>query len=125
MQTVEIPRQSWTRQLDEFSAVHEGWLVTLEILTPDLGARPEIVDLPLVGVSLDRGGHNDTIVVTVARTPTEHHSHPIRSATRVFIESADDGPAAALEVESADGSKTILRFRSTPRPETVDGIVRF
>jgi len=124
MQTVEIPRQSWVRQLDEFSAVHEGWLVSLDILAPELGAQPEIANLPLVGVSVDREGRNDTIVVSVARSATEHLSHLIRSATRVFVERADDGPEAALEVESADGSKTILRFRSAARPETVDGIVR-
>jgi len=114
MQTIELPRYSWARQLDEFSAAHAGRPVSVDILTPELGAQPEIAGLPLVGVSLDREGHDDAIVVSVARTPTDHYTHLIRMATRVFVERSDDDSGAALEVESGDGSKTILRFGSKP-----------
>src|SRR4051812_10410925 len=53
MQTVVIPRADWRAKLDEFSTVHQGWRVSLELLEPSLGAQPEIDDLPLRGVTAE------------------------------------------------------------------------
>jgi hypothetical protein len=53
MRTTEIPRADWSRVLAEFSAAHDGWLVSLDILSPDIGAQPDITDLPLVGVTFE------------------------------------------------------------------------
>jgi hypothetical protein len=30
MRTIEVPSTDWRRVLDEFSAVHDGWLVSLD-----------------------------------------------------------------------------------------------
>lgn len=125
MRTVEIPREAWVRQLNEFTAIHEGWLVSLDVLGPELGAQPEIVNLPLVGVSADRiDDHDGTIAVSVMVSATGHFTHVIQGVTRIYVERADDGADAALEIESGDGTRTILRFRVAALPETVDGIVR-
>jgi hypothetical protein len=124
MRTVEIPREAWVQRLNEFTAIHEGWLVSLDLLAPEIGAQPEIRNLPLVGLTADRIDHDSTIAVFVARSPTEHLTHVIDAVTRVYIERTDEGADAALQIESADGSRTILRFRAAVLPETVDGIVR-
>ena len=29
MLTVEVPREAWAQALNEFNAIHEGWLVSL------------------------------------------------------------------------------------------------
>jgi hypothetical protein len=123
METVEIPREDWIRRLNEFTAIHEGWLVSLDILSAELGAQPEIDNLPLLGVSADRVNHDGTIVVSVARSRNEHFTHIIETVTRIYLERTDDGADAALQIESADGTKAILRFRATALPETVDGVV--
>jgi len=122
MQTVEIPREGWVQRLNEFTSIHAGWLVSLDVLGPDLGAQHEINNLPLLGVYVDRTDHDRTIEVSVGRLSGEHLTHMIAAATRIYIERTDDGADAALQVESADGTKTILRFRATALPETVDGI---
>ena len=44
MHTVVIPRADWRVTLDEFSMAHEGWRMSLDVLTPELGAQPEIAD---------------------------------------------------------------------------------
>ena len=124
MPTVEIPREDWVRQLNEFTNIHEGWLVSLDILSTELGAQPEIDNLPLLGVSADRIDHDGTIVVSVAGSASEHFTHIIENVARIYVERTDDGADAALEIESADGTRTILRFRVAALPETVDGIVR-
>ena len=124
MRTVEIPREAWVQQLNEFTAIHEGWLVSLDVLGPELGAQPEIVNLPLVGVSADRIDHDGTIAVSVMVSASGHFTHIIQGVARLCVERADDGADAALEIESGDGTRTILRFRVAALPETVDGIVR-
>jgi hypothetical protein len=124
MRTVEIPRQAWVEQLNEFTAIHEGWLVSLDVLGPEIGAQPEIVNLPLLGVSADRTDHDGVIVVSVMVSATEPFAHMIQGVTRIYIERADDGADVALEIESVDGTRTILRFGVVALPETVDGIVR-
>jgi hypothetical protein len=123
MQTVEIPREAWARRLNEFTTIHEGWLVSLDVLGAELGAQPEIDNLPLLGVSADRIDRDGTIVVSVARSVSEHFTHIIEAVTRIYIERTDDGADAALQIESADGTRTILRFRAAALPETVDGVV--
>ena len=123
MRTVAIPRTEWVRRLNEFSAVHAGWLVSLDVLRPDLGAQHQIDNLPLLGVCADRTDRDRTIEVSVGRSGGEHLTHMIEAAVRISIARTDDGADAALQVESADGTETILRFRAAALPETVDGIV--
>jgi hypothetical protein len=123
MQTVEIPREAWPQTLNEFTAIHEGWLISLDVLSPTIGAQPEISNLPLLGISADRIDHDDAITISAARGAAEHMTHTIRAATRVHIERREDGADVALQVESADGTKTILRFLATALPETLDGVV--
>ncbi len=122
MRTAEIPRHEWTRTLDEFTAIHEGWLISLDVLGPAIGAQLEINDLPLLGVSADRIDHDGTISISAARAASVHITHTIHGVTRVYIERTDEGADAALAIESADGTTTILRFRAVVLPETVDGI---
>jgi uncharacterized protein DUF5335 len=124
MRTVEIPREEWVQRLNEFTAMHEGWLVSLDVLGPKIGAQPEIRHLPLLGVAADRIDRDGTITVSVARSATEHLGHIVHAVTRICVERSDEGADAALQVESADGTRTILRFRVAALPETVDGIVR-
>ena len=63
MRTLVIPRAAWRVKLDEFSAAHDGWRVSLDVLTPDLGAQPEISDLPLRGVSAEVSERDSTITI--------------------------------------------------------------
>ena len=125
MQTVEIPREAWGQRLNEFTAVHEGWLVSLDVLAAEIGAQPEIRNLPLLGVSSDRIDRDATIAISVARSATDHLTHVIHAVTRVYVERTEEGADAALQIESADGTRTILRFRAAVLPETVDGIARW
>jgi hypothetical protein len=121
MRTIELAREAWADRLNEFTAIHEYWLVSVEVLG-ELGAQPEISNLPLLGVSIDRLDHDDVVVISVARSVSHHLTHVIEAVTRIFLQKTDDGADAALELESADGTKTILRFRASALPETVDGI---
>src|ERR1041384_4763530 len=124
MRTQEIPRREWRGFLDSFSRQHEGWLATLEVLGVDVGAQEEARELPLAGVSLSSGGdETEAISIDLGTKPDERISHAISEPTAVWLEQTEEGANAALEIEVADGTKTLLRFRSPMPAELVDGVV--
>jgi len=123
MSTQEIPREQWHKFFDSFSRQHEGWLVTLEVLQPDLGAQKEVDDLPFEGISHASTDELDTIAIILGRTPNERVTHTIAEAEHVWLETTAQGADAALEIESRDDSKALLRFRSAIPPELVDGVI--
>ena len=124
MHTIDIPRKNWAKTLQAFSLMHEGWLISLEVLGPDLGAQQELHDLPLAEVVSERSERGDTITISVARSASGQLTHTIHRPTGVRIERTDEGADLALQIETADGTTTILQFRTAALPETVDGIVR-
>jgi len=124
MRTEEIPRDQWMPFLDRFSRQHEGWLVTLEVLAPDIGAQQEASALPLEGITVaSRRNEPETIAISVGKTPADHVTHTINSPTHVWLEQTPEGAHSALEIESKDETKTLLRFRSAVPAEMVDGVV--
>src|SRR5438270_60584 len=98
MQTVEIPRADWRIKLDEFSSAHEGWRVSLELLEPELGAQPEIADLPLRGVTAEVSGQADSAITIAASKGVDQITHTIHQPTRVQLEQNDSGADVALEI---------------------------
>jgi len=122
MQTIEIPPDAWATTLGAFSSSHAGWLVSLDVMGLDIGAQPEINNLPLMGIWVDRAERGGTIVITAARSATEHVTHVIDAVTCVHMERSAEGADAALQIESADGLAAILRVRVAILPERVDGM---
>ena len=124
MQTQEIPREQWSNFLDTFSRQHEGWLTTLEIFGSEVGAQEEAHELPLEGVSVSfEGNELESISINLGKAREDHVSHTIKKPAHVWLEQTAEGANAALEIESADQSKTLLRFRSPVPAEFVDGVV--
>ena len=124
MPTQEIPRQDWNNFFDGFSRQHEGWLATLEIFALDVGAQEEVHELPFEGISIASGGNGaDAIAISLGKTPEDHVTHTITKPEHVWLEQTSGGANAALEIESENQNKALLRFRSSLPPEMVDGVV--
>jgi hypothetical protein len=124
MPTREIQRDEWKTFLDTFSRQHEGWLATLEVLGPDIGAQQEAGDLPLEGITATSSdGKSQAIAISLGKTPEDHVTHTITEPTRIWLEQTPQGANAALEIESNDNTKTLLRFRSALPAAMVDGVV--
>jgi hypothetical protein len=115
MSNHQIPRERWVERLNEFTKTYEGWLVSLEILSPELGAQPEAHDLPLIGVSAEGSADVNTIAISMARSASIHLTHHIHDVLQLFIEGDANGGTAAVMVESRDGTRTLLRVRGTSR----------
>jgi hypothetical protein len=124
MSTQEIPRDKWAPFLNGFSQQHEGWLVTLEVFSPDIGAQQQAKELPLEGITIASGEDEpETIAISVGRNPADHITHTVDSPAHIWLQRTSAGANAALEIESEDATRTLLRFRSAWPAEMVDGVI--
>ena len=119
---VDVPHDQWQAFLDGFSGEHMNWLATVEVADP-MGRLILVKERRLKGVSFDQGSGHERAYVQIGSTPEEHMTHTVERPTRITIQQTQTGAHKGLEVASADGSITLIRFRSPIRPEMLDDIV--
>ncbi len=118
---VEIAHNQWMGYLDGFSREHLDWLVTIEVRSPE--GRLIVVELqPFKGVSLDRAEGVERAYVQVGDRAEAHVTHTVERPVRVVFRQSPSGEHRGLEIASANGTATVIRFRSAMRPEELDGI---
>ena len=118
---VEIAHHQWTPYLDSFSREHLDWLVTLEVRSRE-GRLMIAEERPLKGVSLDTAEGVDRAYIQVGGGPDAHLTHIVEQPVRVTFKRSQSGRHEGLEIASANGTITVVRFRSAMKPESVDGI---
>src|SRR5438067_7524828 len=122
MPTREIPRHEWPSFFNCFSKEHQDWPTTIELISGDVGDQLEAEGEPLVGISLDpKGSAQGAIEVMVGARPDDNLTHTIASPTHVWIRDGSSAVDEALEIEAADGSKTLLRFAAGNAPQLPGG----
>lgn len=107
MQTYEIPREQWPMAVTSFGEQHRRWLVSLDVLGPEIGAQPEVRELPLEGISAEPTEKGGLISIFVARSVNDHLTHLIQNPVSIRVEENDAG-ADAMQIEAADGTQTIV-----------------
>jgi hypothetical protein len=111
MQTQEIARSEWEHFLDEFSKLHQGERATVQVIGEEDGVQTEAESLPFVGISAEvKGSEKGAIVVMLGTEADDHVEHEVRNASRLWQKPSGD----ALEIDSTDGTKTILLLEPTP-----------
>lgn len=115
--TREIQPDEWMAFLNRFTRENRGAHARLEIVgrDADIGYQVETEDRPFDGVSADTKDRERSVWVTFGSTDREHLTHGIHDASAIRVLPATETEGAVLEVESADGTKTILELT---RPET-------
>jgi len=122
MVTREIPPGEWPEFFDAFTRRHEGWLVTVELFG-ELGAQVEANERALKGIFAEvKGSGSSAIEILTGSGPDDTLTHVIAHPTRVQVEETPEGAESALQIESKDEGTTLVRFRSTALPETVNGV---
>jgi hypothetical protein len=122
--TREIGREEWVAFFDSFSRQHDRWLITLEVLGPEIGAQIESREQALNGITAELSTTGeDVISILVGSRSNDHVAHMVHAPSHVRLKETAEGAHEALQIESASGVTTLLRFRSAVRPEAVDGIV--
>jgi len=115
--TKEIPREGWDRFFSRFSDEHETQFVAVEVMGSDIGAQVEGRSLLLSGISR-ADEDNQSLALMFDSVNGEHVTHMVNKPTRVWVQRAHDNTDEALEIESADGTRTLVRFGP---PETSAG----
>jgi len=119
---VEIPAEQWIGFFDSFSRQHEGWLASIEI-TEGNAKRTELRDRPLEGISCDQIGARDEIYLSFDGGEGVNLTHPVRNPMKVVFRRDIEGAHEGIDLNSADGSLTSVRFRIPAKPETLDGLL--
>jgi hypothetical protein len=120
METREIARAEWTSFFDAFSRQHDAWLVTVQAIDTDVGARTQGWNLRFRGLTWDP----DELAITLSLEAMsgEHLTHIVQRPTHVLLEQLENGVVGGVQLQSADAANTVMRFRSAVPPEAVDGI---
>lgn len=122
MPTREIQRNEWVSFFDSFSSRHRGWLVTVEIMDPEIGDQTEARDLPLEGITAELNLHGpDQIEIIVGNQADRHVSNTVVDPKQVWLKSSDEGADEVLEIKR-ENETVLIRFRSAMPPELVDGL---
>ena len=107
--TTEIPRDGWERFFNRFSQDHETQFVAVEVMGPDIGAQVEGRSLLLNGISPADPDKN-SLALMFDSLDGEHLTHMVDKPTHVWVQRAPDNTEEALEIEAADGTRTLVRF---------------
>jgi hypothetical protein len=111
MRTRLIPRAEWPTFFDTFTREHFGWPTTVWILGPRIGAQVEARELPLEGIVADP----IAISIHLGGMPGKDVEHPIAGPVSVWLETEEDF-LGALGINAADGTTTLVEFRSPVPP---------
>ena len=109
MDTGEIAPERWVGFFDDFSKDHEGWIVSLDVLAPSIGAQEEVAGLPLVGITADVKGRRSRIEIILGGRSEAHVTRIIESPKRVWVKVRERPGHEAIDVESDDGTMTLMR----------------
>jgi hypothetical protein len=115
MRTRLVPRAEWFNFFGAFTRQHARWVTTLWLLGPRVGAQVEARDLPLEGIVADPLA--TSISIHLGGMPGKNIEHPVATPISVWLEMTDEGTDAALGINSADGTTTLLEFRSPVQPD--------
>ena len=111
----EIARSNWTFFFNGFSRLHEGWRVTIEEVGAGPGAHTVASDMAFEGIA-DLGA---TLTIMVAESPARHIAHTVPAPVQVLLDQSQvsQGFGEVLEIVSAGGMRTLLRFHAPVLPE--------
>jgi Family of unknown function (DUF5335) len=109
-----VPRSEWFRFFGDFSRRHRGWPTTVSVLNPKLGSQVEARDMPLEGI-VSRADATGPISIHLGSAPPRSNiEHEIEEPNQVWVELSEEGAEEALDVESRDGTKTVIQFSRRP-----------
>jgi hypothetical protein len=108
----EIHPAEWNAFSVEFTRQYRGAHARLEIVGPDtdIGYQVEVENQPFDGVAADTRGHERTVWMTFSPRSSHHVAHGIRNAAKVRILDRGQHAGPVLEVESDDGTQSILEL---------------
>jgi hypothetical protein len=109
---MEIAPDRWIPFLAEFTRENRGAHARLEVVGADrdVGYRVETENRPFDGIAADTKDGERVVWISLDSGTGDHITHGVHQATVVRVLPASEARGAVLEVEAADGTKTILEL---------------
>jgi uncharacterized protein DUF5335 len=116
-ETREIPQSEWKDFFSCFSDQHDDEPVAVEVMGSDIGSQIEGRDLHLRGISPARTVNERDLALMLGGRDGMRVTHMISTPVHVWLQQTEDKTDEALEIESADGTKTLVRLGTAQRVE--------
>jgi hypothetical protein len=111
----ELPRDQWRQFFDKLTQDYEGFDVTIEVLSPDLGDQVEAERLPLASLAYDE--RDDAFIAAVGgqdrRYPVQLR-HIIEHPRAIYSDELTDETPWVIDVIGPDDTQTIITIRRRP-----------
>ena len=112
MRNRQVPRSEWFQFFDAFSRRHQGQATTMRVFSPKIGSQIEARELPLEGIVSPAGAAGSLSIHLGSAPPKTNIEHHVADPNQVWVEISEAGVEEALEIESQDGTKTVMEFRA-------------
>src|ERR1700690_706671 len=120
MRTQIVSPREWHSFFRDFSRMHDGAPITINVTGPEIDAGDEIVDQPFRGIS----EYGDEVFVHVGGSSEYPRlDHLVQHADMIHLNQTDAGADAEVDISSLDGTRTTVRFRSPMLSELPDPAV--
>lgn len=106
----ELKKEDWRTFFDNLSRRRFEWMTEIEVISPETGSQTLSNGLPLNGITIEFTGDKVSVDISVGETTGNHQTHLIRDPTRIAFLAGDTTHSDVVDIEEADGSKTLLRF---------------
>lgn len=107
-----VPRSEWFQFFDEFSRRHRGRATTVHVLSPKIGSQVEARDMPLEGIVAGADATGPISIYLGSAPPRSNIEHEVQDPRQVWVERSKRGGEEVLDIESEDGTKTLVQFRA-------------
>lgn len=107
----EIEQSQWSVYLNEFNKRNGGRAAHVEVFGEELGAQEVAEKLPFDGVTFEnKGAQGPVAEIMLGAAADRHLTHTIMDVCRIVPKVGAGGREEALEIEAADGTKTLIVF---------------
>ena len=106
----KIDHVDWANYFNEFTKRNQSRPTKLEVFG-EVGAQEEERGLPFTGISLDQQEGAPRVQIMLGDGSGPHHlTHIVSNVHQITPKLGSDGRDEALEIISADGETSLLRF---------------
>ena len=117
--TQELGAERWAEYFDSIAHSIEGLLVTIEVMSEQLGDQIDVERLPLQTIGYD---HKDNVLEVAVGGRTPRYPvvlrHFISSPQTITVEESGQATPSAILVTDASGDRTLIRLFKPASLET-------
>lgn len=106
----EIKKDDWPNFFNALGKRRFEWRTKIEVLSSEIGDQILADGLPLTGFTVEKKGDQMLIDISVGESTDAHQTHNIKNPVKVAYLPADDKQGDVIDIEEADGTKTLITF---------------